>query len=292
MNAAALRPPILHVGLGHSGTKSLQRNIFSTRPDLFYAGIPFGELGGIFSSIKYLEPEQYDRIATARLCKELIFNKMRSHQRLVISDENLVDQPAIYYTPSMMPVRMIAERLRNLFGPCTVLFSLRNQYRYVISNYLVLKSNSIALANRTIEPFDAWFSGNQTQIRNLFLRNLDPSHVIKVYQSVFGAEAVHVLPLELLVEQGAETYLNRLCQMTGLEFSPADAQNYLAHNASPQNNLVLNEEQRAIIRELSSAGNAFVARQFGLPLRDLGYPMPASDTVRVLLSKLARSSAP
>ena len=283
MIAAPLRPPILHVGLGHSGTKSLQRNIFSRRSDLFYAGIPFGELGGIFSSIKYQEPEQYDHVATAALCEKLIFNKMLSHQRLVISDETLVDQPAIYYTPWMMPVRMIAERLRILFGPCTVLFTFRNQYRYVISNYLVLKSNSIALANRTIEPFDAWFSGNQTQVQNLFLRNLDPSHVIKVYQSVFGAEAVHVLPLELLVEQGTKTYLNRLCQMTGLEFSRAEAQNYLVHNASPPNNIILNEEQRAIIRELSSDGNAFVAEQFGLPLRDLGYPMPAADTVQVLL---------
>jgi hypothetical protein len=95
------------------------------------------------------------------------------------------------------------------------------------------------------------------------------------------------LPLELLVEQGTATYLNRLCQMTGLEFSPAEAQNYLVHNASPPNDIVLNEDQRAIIRELSSDGNAFVAEQFGLPLRDLGYPMPAAEIVQVLRRTLA-----
>src|SRR3984885_15801846 len=99
MVAAPLRPPILHAGLGHSGTKSLQRNIFSRRSDLFYAGIPFGELGGIFSSIKYQEPEQYDHVATAGLCKKLIFNKMQPHQRLLVSDVSLVYNPVNFFTP-------------------------------------------------------------------------------------------------------------------------------------------------------------------------------------------------
>jgi hypothetical protein len=266
--------PVIHVGFGHSGTTSLQENIFSKRSDLFYAGVPYGALGWLFSTVKYLEPELYDHAATTTLCDKLIFDRMLPHQDLVISDETLVDQPSIYYTPTMMPIKIIAERLHRLFGQCVVLFTLRNQYQYVLSNYSVLKTNYASLANRQIEPFDTWFSGNRTQVRNLFLRNLDPSYAIKAYQSVFGADAVHVLPLELLSKHGTKAYLDRLGQIIGREFSSIDVENYVARNTSPLNDLILSEEQRAIIHNAASAGNAFVADQFKEPLRDYGYPMP------------------
>ena len=266
--------PIIHVGFCHSGTTSLQENLFSRRSDLFYAGVPYRELGGIFSYIKYQDTEQYDFAETTRLKNGLILDKMQAHQRLIISDETLIEQPEIYYTPAMMPMRTIAERLYALFGRGIVLFTLRNQLRYVISNYLTLKKNYATLANRTIEPFDAWFAGNHDQVRNLFLRNLDPSNAIKIYQSVFGTEAVHVLPLELLLTEGTKAYLDRLGEITGLEISGAEAKQYTPRNASPSHDIMLNAEQRAIIRRRSMWGNAFVMRQFGLPLRDYGYPLP------------------
>lgn len=186
----------------------MQENIFSKRSDIFYAARSYGELGGIFSRIKCQEPQLYDAPAAARGCEALIFDKMRANRddrRIVISDETLVDQPAIYYTPAMMPVALVAERLRALFG---------DALRSVISNYLVLKANYAALSNRTIEPFDAWFAGNLGQVRNLFLRNLDLSLAIKAYQATFGAHAVQVLPLELLLRDGAAAYLGRLSQLT------------------------------------------------------------------------------
>jgi hypothetical protein len=270
--------PIIHVGFAHSGTTSLQENIFSKRSDIFYAARPYGGLGGIFSRIKCQEPQLYDADATARGCEALIFDKMRANQddrRIVISDETLVDQPAIYYTPAMMPVALVAERLRALFGEALILFTIRNQLRSVISNYLVLKANYAALANRTIEPFDAWFAGNLGQVRNLFLRNLDLSLAIKAYQTMFGAHAVQVLPLELLLREGTAAYLGRLSQITGLEISHADVAGYVARNASPPHDIVLTSEQCDIIHRRSAAGNVFVAEHFGLPLRDFGYPWPA-----------------
>lgn len=268
--------PIIHVGFGHSGTTSLQENIFAKRADVFYAGVPYRELGGIFSSIKYLDPEAFGRSATERLCRELIVKKIKPGQRLVLSDETFVDQPAIYYTPPMMPVRTIAERLRAQFGPAVILFTLRNQFRYVISTYRVLKRNYCRLAGRTIEPFDVWFAGNQTQMRNLFLRNLDPSHAIRAYQAVFGARAVRVLPLEIVLKEGTFEYLRRVNEITGLTISQAEVEGYVARNVSPPDDIVLNEEQRAIIHRRAMEGNAFVATEFGLPLASYGYPMPQS----------------
>jgi hypothetical protein len=153
----------------------------------------------------------------------------------------------------MMPIRVIAERLRAQFGRSTVLFTLRSQYSSVTSNYLVLKNNYERLANRKIEPFDAWFAGNLTQVRNLFLRNLDPSHAIDVYRNVFGAGAVHVLPLEIISRHGVKAYLDHLSRISGFEFSSAEIRGYVARNASPPHDIVLDNRQRAVIRRRSSA---------------------------------------
>jgi hypothetical protein len=268
---SADRLPIIHAGFAHTGTTSLQENIFSKRADVFYAGQPYGELGGIFSYIKYLEGEHYSHDRTAALCDAYIHKAMKPGQRLVITDESLIDQPAIYYTPAMLPVRTIAERLHALFGPAVILFTLRNPLQRVISNYMVYKANS-ATVNREVEPFDAWFAGNCSQVRNLFLRTLDPSHAIKIYQDIFGASAVHVLPLELLTNTGAAAYLQRLGEITGLEITREEIASYTARNASPQHGISLTDRQRSVIRERSAKGNAFVAKTFDLPLAAYGYP--------------------
>ncbi len=270
------RLPILHVGFAFSGTTSLQLNLLSRRADVFYAGLPYGGLGGIFSRIKYQEPEQYDSDLVAGLCKEWIFDRMSAGQRLVLSDETFVEQPAIYYTPALAPIGTIAVRLRNIFGDGIVLFTLRNQYRAVISNYLTLKRNA-ADEGREIEPFDAWIAGNRTQIRNLHLRNLDASYAIRIYQRVFGRHAVHVLPLEQLTESGTGAYLARLAEITGLEVSPREVEAYVRRNGSPPNDIELSPEQRSFVQGRAAAGNVLIASEFGLPLREFGYPWPAGD---------------
>jgi len=266
--------PIIHVGFGHSGTTSLQENIFRKRIDIFYAGIPYAELGGIFTFIKLQEPEQYDQYVVSRLCEELIFLKIRANQRLIISDETLVEQPTIPYTPPMMPLSIIARRLRASFGPATILFTLRNQFKYVVSNYLVLKRNCDQLANHKIEPFDVWFAGNGTLMRNLFLRNLDPYPAIAIFQREFGESAVNVLPLELLTSAGTKAYLETLGSIIGMNFTDSDCESFVARNVSPSHSIVLTNEQRAIISGRSAGGNVCVAARFSLPLREYGYPWP------------------
>jgi hypothetical protein len=111
-------------------------------------------------------------------------------------------------------------------------------------------------------------------MRNLFLRNLDPSQAIKAYQHAFGRDAVHVLPLELIVEDGTAAYLDALGSILGVKFSEEDVVSYVAQNVSPPHDIVLNDEQRVFIRQRSSHGNALIAREFNLPLRAYGYPMP------------------
>jgi hypothetical protein len=153
------RRTILHVGFSHSGTTSLRKNLLERRDKLFYCGQPYGVRGGIFSDIKYkpdyplysgfriipLNALRWTLGGTGRwrdgrqiekLCRSYIFEQASRHQSITVSDETFVDQPEIYYTPSMLPVRTIAERLRSLFPDAEILFTTRNQLDYVVSSLL------------------------------------------------------------------------------------------------------------------------------------------------------------
>jgi len=331
------RRTILHVGFCHSGTTSLRKNLLERRDELFYCGQPYGVRGGIFSDIKY-KPDYpvYSRSwttplnalrrawgGTARwrdgrrieeLCRRYIFEQVSRHQSITVSDETFVDQPEIYYTPSMLPVRTIAERLRSLFPDADILFTTRNQLDYVVSSYLNLKRNYALLAQRPIEPFDRWFEGNHTQVANLFLRNLDYSQAIRIYIDVFGRDSVFVIPLELLPHDGVREYLDRLGSFLKINIGDDDIANYRAvwnrrmttledafveaaceeprfrelydvfmanangaeaMNASAASRVSLSASQIATIRERVATGNAFIAREFGLPLATFGYPFSA-----------------
>lgn len=216
---------LIHVGFCHSGTTSLQENFFARRPDIFYRS-SFGDCGGIFSFIKYEEEEAQTERTIEQLCEQHICANIGPQQRLVLSDETLVEQPEIYYTPHKMPISLIAQRMKRLFPNANILFTTRNQFDYVASCYLNLKRNYAHLANRSIEDFDAWFAGNLTQIANLYLRNLDYSRAVTAFQRLFGRAAVSVLPLELLKLQGVAAYLRKIGELLSIEITPEDLENF------------------------------------------------------------------
>jgi hypothetical protein len=331
------RRTVLHVGFSHSGTTSLRKNLLERRHELFYCGQPYGVRGGIFSDIKY-KPDYplysgsrsiplnalrgawggsgrwRDRRQIEKLCRRYIFDHASRHQSITVSDETFVDQPEINYTPSMLPVRTIAERLRSLFRDADILFTTRNQLDYVVSSYFNLKRNYALLAQRPIEPFDRWFEGNHTQVANLFLRNLDYSEAIRTYIDVFGRDSVFVIPLELLLHDGVREYLDRVGSFLKINIGDDDIANYRAvwnrrmttredefvgaacedprfrelydefianangaeaTHASAPARVSLSASQIANIRERVATGNEFIAREFGLPLAIFGYPMTA-----------------
>ena len=216
---------LLHVGFCHSGTTSLQQNFFASRRDIFYCGST-GDHGGILSLIKYEEDWPSVERKVRVLCDTHIWCAIGPTQRLVVSDETLVEQPEVYYTPQKMPVGLIAQRLKRLFPRAVILFTLRNQFDYVVSCYLNLKRNYAYLADRCIEDFDAWFAGNHSQIANQYLRNLDYSRPISAFVEAFGRKAVAVLPLEARGQLGDEAYLGRIGDLLGIEISEADADNF------------------------------------------------------------------
>jgi hypothetical protein len=216
---------LIHVGFAHSGTTSLQQNFFARRRDIFFC-TSVANYGGIFSSLKYEEDWSVVERKVKSLCKRHIWAEIPPHQNLVLSDENLIEQPEIYYTPPKMPISLIAQRLKHFFPNARILFTLRNQLEYVVSCYLNLKRNYAHLSNRNIEDFNEWFAGNLTQIANLYLRNLDYSRAIAMFVNTFGKDAVAALPLESLGRLGPKAYLQCIGDLLGIEISEQDIENF------------------------------------------------------------------
>jgi len=307
-------PTYIHVGFTNTGTTNLQRNFFSHRNDIFYAGEPFDERGGIFTLIRYAEDYKYDESYVKRLCRQQIYKD--SAKKVVISDETLCDSPQLYYAPYVVPRDLIARRLLRLFYPAKIIFTIRNQESYVPSMYLNLKRNSAFLARMPVPPLSSWYKGMLSQFRCAYLQNLDFQEIISFYGQLFGRENILVLPLECLVVDGVTNYLQRLCGFMGLELSEGDA----ARFAQPENvrmsvrqndvaellgddrffrfyfdleqslggerlNRLLDEGERtnavlavddlADLRQRVASGNRLLADEHDLDLERYGYPLAA-----------------
>jgi len=225
------RPPsIIHVGFTNTGTTSLQLNFFSRRADIFYVGEPYNEFGGIFSHLRYMEDFKYDEGHVMRLCNEQIFTKGEGRP-IVISDETLCDSPQLYFAPYVLPRDVIALRLFRLFQPAKIVFTIRKQQDYVASMYLNLKQNSAFLARMPVPPLSRWYRGMLSQLRCNYLQNINFYETISVYEQIFSRKNILVLPLERLIIDGPDQYLQELCDFMEIELSDDDIDSF----AQPRN---------------------------------------------------------
>jgi len=264
---------LIHVGFGHSGTKSLQLNIFQKHSKIFYVGIPLTHFGGIFSSIKYLEHEEFSFPDINKLVQNEIFGKIEKDQTLVISDETLVEQPLIKYTPAMMPSGIIVKRLSDLFGNADILFTIRNQYDYVSSAYRVLSEN-YALEGSRPDEFNKWFMGQFSQMRNLFLRNLNFLKTIKIYKYHFPRSDIFILPLELLLYEGFQAYKKTLQKIINkVDLDKIKQEDYIVQNKSVNQKVVIGGEIKKKILEICGKSNYEIQKTTGIPLDKYGYPI-------------------
>jgi hypothetical protein len=310
-------PTFIHVGFTNTGTTSLQRNFFAARRDLFFAGEPYGERGGIFTTIKSIEDFKFDTAFVAELCRELVHARSEGRP-IVISDENLCDTPQLHFGPYAVPRDTIARRLHHFFPSAKIIFTIRDQRKYAVSAYLNLKNNAAFLDRMPMAPFSAWLGAMLSRERSHFMQNLDFREIIGFYAALFGRENICVLPLEMLVMDGAEAYLRKLCDFMDIPFSDVDIANYteirnrrmsqrrelaaeLLHDerfsrlftdfaafiGGDRLEAFLDEGPRAAvelqpadedkIRRRVGAGNWLLAREFGLDLVRYGYVMAGDE---------------
>ena len=322
-------PPIfIHVGFANTGTTSLQNNFFARRDDIFLAGEPYGERGGLFTAIKSIEDFQLDRNLLEEECRALVYAKAKGRP-IVISDENLCDTPELYFGPYVVPRDTIALRLKHFFPAAKVIFTIRDQRQYAVSAYFNLKRNAAFFDGMPTAPFATWLAAMLSRERSHFMQNLNFHDLINLYCTLFGRENVCVLPLEMLAADGADAYLGRLCDFLGLPSSSDDVEHYqqihnqrmsqrremiaellpdsrfsrfyaelVDHlspseldaflNSGPRATVELRADDEERIRQRVGLGNWLLAKEFGLDLVRYGYLMAADNNFSALQLAVAR----
>jgi hypothetical protein len=320
----------IHVGFANTGTTSLQRNFFAQRDDIFLAGEPYGERGGIFTAVKSVEDFNFDINYCSALCDQLIAKKCQG-RTIVVSDETLCEAPQLYISPHVLPRDVVALRLRRLFPSARIIFTLRDQRHYVTSMYLNFKRNSAKFDRMPVPPFSRWLAGHLMQTRSHFLQNLNFFETIQLYEQLFGHDNICLLPIELLLTEGPQRYLDRLCWFMRLEPDEHDVANYtIVHNRrmstrqelvaellpqdrfgqllvelgnsigdarldallddGPRASVDLSAQDEQMIGQRVKVGNWLLARDFGLDLERWGYLLPNEALSREQLNLAEQQS--
>ena len=265
MAGDSANPIFIHVGFCNTGTTSLQLSFFAKRNDVFFVGEPYGDRGGIFTRIRSVEDFKLDRKGTLALCERQIFQPSGTRP-IVISDEALCDTPQIYFAPFTLPRDCIAQRLSEFFPNAKIIFTIREQTRYIASMYLRLKHNAAFMDRCAIPTFGRWFAGMLSQVRCHYLQNINFMECIELYHGIFGRENICVLPLEVLVADGAREFLGRLCDFMQLELRDEHIANFMeplntrmSQRKELVSELIVDDRFYSVLRD---ASETFGARNF------------------------------
>lgn len=222
----------LHVGLPKSLSTALQRDFFAAHPALRHLGVGNG------SNVDYADPEVELAVeGHLMFCKELRYREKEAGVRQLfarhfaaadadprvlavgISNESL----SFSTTPGHLDTSVKARRLRDVFGPdAEVILILRNQPA------LLRSLHGESIRNGHAGSFGEFLTWAYLYQDRSFLYDLLFDRTFDLYAGLFGAEHVHVLPLEehrsgnhlTVGPDGVATIVTRLCAILGVPVVP------------------------------------------------------------------------
>jgi len=190
---------VLHVGLPKTGTTSLQSSIWRRSPN--YAGWqPWREpdLGPRFRDL--VRSPEPDLGATRALLER---TRVDAAAPVVVSYESCTWQT---FAPAGSAMHRVdgwerARRMRALLGAeTTVLIAVREQRRWLLSAYRFLLELGLPdRLSRFLERHDGLLATHEPG-------GCDFAALVDAYAQLFGADRVHLLPLEALLDDSAQAW--------------------------------------------------------------------------------------
>jgi hypothetical protein len=291
---------VLHPGFVKTATTSLQRNVFACHSGIFHLGrpAPTPELERAIHAIAHADGTVYDGAAVARTVARALA-EAPAGRTVVLSNENF----ALYEATDRA---VVAERLATLFPDATVLFTIRRQQDLLPAWYLQKLEKYLKGGHRL--DFATWLAIKRREPHRSILSDLDFWPVIRHYARLFGEDRIRVLMFEDLVRDadGFAAALAGVLQVDAREVAallkrgvknPTITREYygffrlfgrrlppwLARKLGnrmaglPGHRLRVTPDPDTLeyVRALCAAGNAEIARRFGLDLAAHGYPLPS-----------------
>lgn len=215
---------ILHIGLPKTGTKTIQKTLFSGHPEIYYIGkyagnkIPRGclsqEIYNFMNPLIWNISQPLDLDRYRGVLQEQILPGVDPGKFLVGSWEGLWDSPVNEY------VEMI-KRLQSIFGSCRVMMTIRNPLTQIPSYYLqnikghFLYRNRPWMGNLPYIDIDEWLKRKIS--KNLTLEEVFPySRNIQVAVNLLGKENVGVFVFEELIND-PDRYYGTICDFIGID---------------------------------------------------------------------------
>ena len=302
---------VFHLGYPKTGTTTLQQRVFPRHPELRYLGklIPgynyaadevTREIAGVTHGDHTWSGDKLRNVLT-RICAE------ESRPAVLVSTESFI------HIDSVAP-ETVADRLGKTFPDCRVVVCVRRQEDLLASFWRNHGAFGSHLYVQKAEgegyelplSFDRWLELNFRRPSKNVLGTLDYDHIVGLYESMLGSDAVSVIAYETMAQD-----LPRFCagfaEALGVSAGPflALAEGHwenaaltqaafdrLAEQASRGGNALtgepsaprsgeppvaaqMSERWANAIAERFAPGNARLAARRNLLLRECGYAFPA-----------------
>lgn len=206
---------VVHPGYGKTATTTLQTHLFAKHSGLHYLGrhYPDPAWETALRRLIFEDSAHYDPAPLAAMAEAV---RRDADRTVLLSEEVLL-------SPRARDTELTARRLKEAFGPCAVLLTLRSQPA-IIASYYAMHGRRLALIpgplNGTSVTYADWFAHQQEHLATSYLSLVRYYEVVEVYARVFGRENLHVGLFEEFT-QDQPAFLAKLCAFLDIDAGEA-----------------------------------------------------------------------
>jgi hypothetical protein len=198
----------IHAGFVKTATSTLQRGVFSRHEGIKFLGLPAKDdrLAGAIHAIAKADSSCFD----LRQIRETFRPHLESGpagEVTLVSYENFT----LYESRDK---GIVAHRLKEIFGDCRILFTMRRQEELVRAWYLQKLPKYISGHN--FLEFDDWLKLKMQEPHKSIMGELDFNSTIRYYEELFGRENVEIFLFEHL-RQNAADFAQRMASWLGVD---------------------------------------------------------------------------
>lgn len=217
---------LIHIGFPKTGSTTHQNHLFARHPEIIFPGKPYED--EVFKTQLYRlikeESTTYDPAPLKALLEKL--PEPPGKKAIVISDEIMV---------SVSKVRdkgIVAQRIKDVFGPCKILITIRNQLEILKSTYISgcrLLTEVPGKYRGRFVGFEEWLEFSYEKPDRSHIGNFIYINTIDYYARLFGRDNILVLAFEEFIRDKTR-YIKKLSTFTGIDQGKAAELMETAHD--------------------------------------------------------------
>jgi hypothetical protein len=206
----------VHVGFPKTGTTTLQKHLFSRHSQILYLGKPYNDdaLKTQMHRLIMQESLVYDPAELKELLKKELSKQTDDSKKIILLSEEL-----LVSCTKTRDKGLVARRLKEVFQPAKVLFTIRNQFETLKSAYLTRGRVLLYVPERYSGlhvTLDEWLEVSYKNLERSYLGHIDYFKTVDYYAKLLGKENIGVLLLEELVHTPGE-FIKKLSAFLGID---------------------------------------------------------------------------